>query len=612
MLKKIKYIILILAPFVIAFFYAKASGFFESRLESPVGPAYVKPVPQDWKKAQARRRADIADHIESKQVNYDHFANFPVSATNGIPLIVLKLLPKVAPEFWGDEDNFLSVMGLFNDERLVGYPFPRGIGFTGLVRTDANAEIDYASFTCGGCHIGRVRLDDGTFEYLDGGVNTEFNVIGYRERIVQSLDKIYDNETDKTKKSQLVVARFLAELEKVEQQDSNYFYNNYRYDGRNFDSNYEAKQIELFKNDATNIINEFVTHQEKVYASWVTLTKKYYPNIKDRINSGFAGMEDAIGFNAASAYQAFNDSAATKIIAPLVQPGSHGVTDIMVVWDQDSHDPVWNADKTRLINGGGQWNGHIPLPMYKNIAAQITLGFANIDISVSAHAEKLLQKLPPAIYPFDVDLELAKKGQTLFKDNCADCHQPNNGMVYTQMGTDMGRANVAGTIITVGAQASFAGDSNCSPTTTIEMEGEQVQPCAQYRGVSLVGQSKQVMLPPKVQNGYNALPFPGLWAQAPYLHNGSVPTLYHMLVPNERPDVFVKSQLSYDKKLVGFVWQVNDWTKQEGYLFDTTSSPSISHQGHDQDIQLNDKTYKLDWSDDKQSAWALIEYLKTL
>jgi len=612
MFKKILKTLAVILPIVVFFFYGKASGLFESHLKAPTTETYVKPVPQDWKKAQAARRADIADHIDSMQVNYDHFANFPVSATNGIPLIVLKLLPKVAPQFWGDEDNFLSVMGLFNDERLVGYPFPRGIGFTGLVRKDASADIDYASFTCGGCHIGRVRLENGQFEYLDGGVNSEFNVIGYRERIVQSLDKIYANETDVTKKSQLVVAKFLKELEKIESQDPNYFYNNYAYDGRNFDSQYEAKQIELFKADAKAIIAEFVTHQEKVYASWVTLTQEYYPNIKERINSGFAGMEDAIGFNAATAYQAFNEGGVTKVIAPLVKPGSHGVTDIMVVWDQDSHDPVWNEDKTRLINGGGQWNGHIPLPMYKNIAAQITLGFDNIDISVSAHAEKILQKMPPAIFPYNVDLELAKKGQVLFKDNCADCHQPNNGMVYTQMGTDMGRAKVAGTIITVGAQASFAGDANCSPTTTIEMEGKQVQPCAQYKGVSLVGQSKQVMLPPKVQNGYNALPFPGLWAQAPYLHNGSVPTLYHMLVPNERPDVFVKSQLSYDKNRVGFIWEVEKWSQQEGYLFDTTSSPSISNKGHDQDIKLNGKTYKLDWSDDKQSAWALIEYLKTL
>ncbi|BCE03550.1 hypothetical protein [Marinicellulosiphila megalodicopiae] len=601
----------VVLPIIGLLAYGKVSGLFDSRLEAPKS-TYVKPVPKDWVLAQAKRRADIADHIDTFQVNYDHFANFPVSETNGIPLIVLKLLPEVAPEYWGDEDNFLSVMGLFHDERLVGYPFPRGIGFTGLVRKDLTADIDYASFTCGGCHIGRVRLPSGEFEYLDGGINSEFNVIGYRERIVQSLNKIYGNETDESAKKQLVVDAFLTALDKVEAQDPNYFYNNYQYDGRVFDANYEAAQIQLFKNDATDIIAEFVTHQENVYASWVTLTEKLYPNIKDRINSGFAGMEDAIGFNAATAFQTFDEKMTTKLIAPLVMPASHGVTDIMVVWDQDSHDPVWNEDETRLINGGGQWNGHIPLPMYKNIAAQITLGFDNIDISVSAHAEKVLQKLPPAIYPFDVDVDLAKTGQQLFKDNCADCHQPNNGRVYSIMGTDMGRAKVAGTVITVGAQASFAGDANCSPTTTIEMEGKQVQPCAEYKGVSLVGQSKQVMLPPRVQNGYNALPFPGLWAQAPYLHNGSVPTLYHMLVPNERPDVFVKSQLDFDTQLVGFKWELDNWDEQEGYVFDTQSSPSISNAGHDKDITLDGKTYKLDWSDDKQSVWALLEYLKTL
>mgnify|MGYP003386083332 CR=1 FL=1 len=179
MFKKILKALLILIPIVLFVAYGKVSGLFESRLKAPQGDAKVQPVPEDWKKQQAKRRADISDHIDSLQVNYDHFANFPVSETTGIPLIVLKLLPKVAPEFWGDEENFLSVMGLFNDERLEGYPFPRGIGFTGLVRKDENADIDYASFTCGGCHIGRVRLDESVkdfgenkYYYLDGGINT--------------------------------------------------------------------------------------------------------------------------------------------------------------------------------------------------------------------------------------------------------------------------------------------------------------------------------------------------------------------------------------------------------------------------------------------------------
>lgn len=618
MFKRVVMLALLVIPVIVFVIYSKASGLFESRLKAPEPPAFVKPVPADWQAAQQQRRADITAHLQKHQQNYDHFANFPVSKTQGIPLIILKLLPKLAPEFWGDDDNFLSVMGLFNDERLQGYPFPRGIGFTGLVRAQPHTDIDYASFTCGGCHIGRLRHDDGHYEYLDGGVNSEFNVVGYRQRIVQTLNKLYGTETDRNKKNQHVIQALLQALEIVQNQDSNYFYKNYSHQSdanskRDFNSDYESKQIALFKNDAANIITQFIQHQETVYKGWLIIAEKLYPNIEERISSGFAGMEDAIGFNAAAVYQSLKASTLTRFFAPLGLPRSHGITDIMVVWDQDSHDPRWNVDKTRLINGGGQWNGHIPLPIYKNIAAQITLGFDDIDISVSAHSERLLKDLPAAIYPFEVDLELARKGQTLFAENCAACHQPNNGKVYTQLGTDLGRAKVAGTVITVGAQSSFAGDANCSPTTTIEMQGEKVQPCAQYRGVSLKGQSKQVMLPPRVHKGYNALPLVGLWAQAPYLHNGSVPTLYHMLVPTERPDVFVKSRLDYDKINVGFNWQQESWiNKKEGYLYNTTASPATSHAGHDRDITENGKTYKLNWQDDRASAWALIEYLKTL
>jgi hypothetical protein len=614
---KIIAIIIVVSGF---FLYGKASGLFESRLAAPNTPAYVKPVPDDWELAQQQRRAEIKSHISKHAEDYDHFANFPVSQTDGIPLIVLKLLPKVAPEFWGDEDNFLSVMGLFNDERLQGYPFPRGIGFTGLVRKDTHSAIDYASFTCGGCHIGRTRLPDGSFDYQDGGVNSAFNVIGYRWRIVNTLNKLYGNETDPDKKKKLVIDAFLEALNYTHANNPTYFYNNFYHidktrGDRHFDSDYEAKQVALFKETAQTTIATFIDHQEKVYDGWKFISKKFYPNIEDTIALGFPGMEDAIGFNAASAYAGLKDNKLTSLFAGLALPQSHGVTDIMVVWDQDSRNPRWNEDETRLINGGGQWNGHIPLPIYKNIAAQITLGFDNVDITVSAHAENLLDKLPPAIYPFDVDTALAKKGQVLFEKNCATCHQPNNGKVYRNIDTDMGRAIIAGTIITVGAQSGFTTEDRCGPTTTVEMFGKPAQPCAEYRGVSMEGKSKFAMEAPKVHNGYNALPLTGLWAQAPYLHNGSVPTLYHMLIPSDRPDVFMKSRLDYDQEKVGFSWDQNiklSTDINEAYLYDTTSSPSISNKGHDKDITLEGVTYKLNWNDDKESATALLEYLKTL
>lgn len=116
-------------------------------------------------------------------------------------------------------------------------------------------------------------------------------------------------------------------------------------------------------------------------------------------------------------------------------------------------------------------------------------------------------------------------------------------------------------------------------------------------------------------HGYSARPLSGIWAQAPYLHNGSIPTIYHLLMPKERPQKFVKSRLDYDVMKVGFSWQLSNaksGNDTEGYIFDTNSFPTFSNAGHDKDIQDGDKIYKLNWSEDVAGANAIIEYLKTL
>ena len=123
------------------------------------------------------------------------------------------------------------------------------------------------------------------------------------------------------------------------------------------------------------------------------------------------------------------------------------------------------------------------------------------------------------------------------------------------------------------------------------------------------------MSPNNQHHGYNARPLGGIWAQAPYLHNGSVPTVYHLLVPKSRPTKFVKSRLDYDRKRLGYAWELstsNSASTGEGYLFDASSFPALSNAGHDRDIAENGTTWKLDWSDDEAGAWAIIEYLKTL
>lgn len=584
------------------------------QLEAPSGTPRVQAVPTDWPAVQAERTKAIASHLQAHQSAYDHFANFPVSETDGIPFIILKLLPVVAPDIWQGGDHFLNEIGLRYDERQQGYPAPRGIGFSGLMRKEAQGNIDYASFTCGACHIGRLRHPDGHIQYLDGGINAEFNVIRFRAKLVQTLQQIYKGETDPEKKAQLVREAFNGALEKV-QQDKNFFYGNYSYTGRNFDTAYEQAQVALFKQRAPQVIPAFIQNSEEVYAGWQLLVDRLYPgSAKQELLLGYAGTEDAIGFNAVRTYFGFRKDWYTRPIASLALPDHAGITDIMAVWNQDLHNPRWDASNTRLIDGGGQWNGHIPLPIFKNIAAQITIGFNDIDVRVSAFADELLDKLPAPAYPFPVDVKLAEKGKVLFAENCAACHQPNNGKVYRNLGTDMGRAKIAGLLITLGAQSGFT--KVCSPKTSgvLDMSGPGAKDCVEYKGVSLEGKSTQAMTWPAQHDGYNALPLVGLWAQAPYLHNGSVPTLYHMLMPKERPAKFIKSRLDYDPEKVGFSWDPakSSHSPTEGYLLDTTATPALSNAGHDKDITMDGKTFKLDWSDDKAGAAALIEYLKTM
>jgi hypothetical protein len=101
----------------------------------------------------------------------------------------------------------------------------------------------------------------------------------------------------------------------------------------------------------------------------------------------------------------------------------------------------------------------------------------------------------------------------------------------------------------------------------------------------------------------------GIWATAPYLHNGSVPTLYDLLLPASaekddptgtayRPKKFMVGSRELDVTKVGFKSGENDY---QGFLFDT-SLPANSNAGHEYGTrQMSD-----------QDRWDLVEYLKSL
>ena len=97
---------------------------------------------------------------------------------------------------------------------------------------------------------------------------------------------------------------------------------------------------------------------------------------------------------------------------------------------------------------------------------------------------------------------------------------------------------------------------------------------------------------------YAARPLYGIWAAAPYLHNGSVPTLYHLLVPPEqRPKTFALGAREYDPVRLGFA--VDTACNQQDCVVDATRTGD-GNGGHlfGTDLAESDRM-------------ALLEYLKT-
>jgi hypothetical protein len=97
---------------------------------------------------------------------------------------------------------------------------------------------------------------------------------------------------------------------------------------------------------------------------------------------------------------------------------------------------------------------------------------------------------------------------------------------------------------------------------------------------------------------YAARPLYGIWAAAPYLHNGSVPTLYHLLLPpDQRPKTFALGARDYDPVKLGFA--VDTSCSSQDCLVDT-SETGDGNGGH---IWGTDLT--------ESDRMALLEYLKT-
>jgi hypothetical protein len=195
-------------------------------------------------------------------------------------------------------------------------------------------------------------------------------------------------------------------------------------------------------------------------------------------------------------------------------------------------------------------------------------------------------------YPLPIDERRAAEGKVLFKQNCERCHgtygavgwYPNKIIELDEIGADPVRA--------------IALTERAKDHYLKTWFGQETAPDGKP-------------LTHRLTRGYQAPPLDGIWATAPYLHNGSAPTVYDVLNSTSRPARFTRSYRTneddYDPVKLG--WKVTlvkqpppadlpDIEKRKIY---DTSLPGRGNQGHAFGDCLTDA-----------ERYAIIEYLKTL
>ena len=287
-----------------------------------------------------------------------------------------------------------------------------------------------------------------------------------------------------------------------------------------------------------------------------------------------------------------------------------------------------------------------------------------VNVRMHEPLNPLIDYLPPPPYPFAVNVVQAKAGKDLFDASCAACHSPSNEKIYPAsasapdgLGVDPSRTLTNTPVSQHGMAAlvleacyyylrnnpSDVSGSPGKPGTDRDwclpkgLQGKWGSNVSDINAIPRMSKEQYEVLmadyfkdtPKRVQDGvagYKADVLYGVWANAPYLHNGSVPTLVHLLCSNIRPKKFIRGNINYDKDLVGFVW----WEKPKAYgkydvanfkEFDT-GKKGWTNAGHDfgnkycgevanlgPDASQADVAIAIKKSPDLSN---LIEYMKTL
>ncbi len=212
--------------------------------------------------------------------------------------------------------------------------------------------------------------------------------------------------------------------------------------------------------------------------------------------------------------------------------------------------------------------------------------------------DNVIGHLLPPEYPFEINSALAERGRPLVQENCFKCHgnhnrDPEGFPVYEPP------ALIPQDLVQTDPQRLDYGNAEWVDLAEQGSLGDLIKFNRHFFGF-----------------GYYAPKLWGIWSRFPYLHNGSVPTLFHLLSkPEKRPVVFSMEDAGelhrFDKTYVGLTTFRNpvmidtqileaEWGDRNLYWVEREEHSNVGHYFD----------FMEDWTHDDKMA--VIEYLKTL
>ncbi|KJC46033.1 hypothetical protein UB31_20605 [Bradyrhizobium sp. LTSP849] len=290
--------------------------------------------------------------------------------------------------------------------------------------------------------------------------------------------------------------------------------------------------------------------------------------------------------------------------------------------------PLWDTPRFSWV----LYNGSIRQPFTRNLIEALgvqapmkhdaTMITADVTHAVQMEnvvwGQRALMDLRSPRWPDKIfgapDLKLAALGQGVYAKACANCHDPAPAVAapgacdeiqvrmsdLKDIGTDPAQATTfANRRITL-SQIGGPDDIANYEAAKIVTGNVADQWIAKSKDNAAAAAAINCGRPNEYRGllQYRARPLNGIWATAPYLHNGSVPSLHDLLLPPEqRPKTFFVGNWEFDPVNVGYAMASET---PGAFKFDTTVRGN-SNAGH---------IYGTDLTEDDRKA--LIEYLKTL